>query len=340
MRLRAVAFFVWIVGLSIFGSSGVVWAQQGVKAEEHAAGKAAEGGSIEVAADPFRPGRNSPTPLVAFAPLDSARGRLHDRKELARETPFTGLRPVQDKQEEATRNATAPCVEPPPMVRWQDYDGPLKKIVGTFAGKLERKSAHPPHYKPNAVLCSLELKDKFVLFVEDTIDPGTILNAGFNAGIDQAKDSDPTFGQGAAGYGKRFGGELADSASSEFFKDFVFPSLFSEDPRYYRLLHGSGERRFFHALRHAFVAHRDNGKRMFNFSEWLGTTSAVALSNTYHPGNQRGFEPAARRVAFGVLSDAGFDVLREFWPEISRMCKLPLRRAQEPGNGRTAPEKK
>jgi hypothetical protein len=64
---------------------------------------------------------------------------------------------------------------------------------------------------------------------------------------------------------------------------------------------------------------------MFNFSEWLGTTSAVVLSNTYHPDNQRGFAPAAQRVGYSVLQDIGFDVLREFWPEISRKFKLPFR---------------
>jgi hypothetical protein len=216
------------------------------------------------------------------------------------------------------------------MVRWQDYDGPLKKTVGAFAGRLERKSAHPPHYKPGAVLCSFAPKDKFILFVQDTIDPVTFLSVGFDAGTDQAQNSDPTFGQGAAGYGKRFGANFAGEASSTFFKDFAFPSLFSEDPRYYRLVHASGGRRLFHAMRHAFVAHRDNGKQMFNFSEWLGTTSAVALSNTFHPGNQRGFAPAAERVGWSVLTDVGFDVLREFWPEISRKCRLPFRGGQEP----------
>ena len=246
---------------------------------------------------------------------------------------------VPEMQEEAAKNATAPCVQPPPMVRWQDYDGPLKKVVGTFAGKLERKSAHAPHYKPGAVLCSLELKDKFLLFVQDTIDPETFLGVGFDAGIDQAENSDRAFGQGAAGYGKRFGAEFADQTSSGFFKDFAFPSLFSEDPRYYRLLHGSTERRAFHAMEHAFVAHRDNGKHMFNFSEWLGTTSAVAVSNLYHPGNRRGFGPAAQRVGFSVLTDAGFDLLREFWPEISRKFKLPFR-GQETANVGMGTEKK
>src|SRR5712692_9347151 len=67
-------------------------------------------------------------------------------------------------------------------VRLEDYDGPLKKIVGTFARKLERKSVHQPHYKPGAMLCSLEPKDKLVLSVQDTLDPVTFLASGFNAG--------------------------------------------------------------------------------------------------------------------------------------------------------------
>jgi hypothetical protein len=69
---------------------------------------------------------------------------------------------------------------------------------------------------------------------------------------------------------------------------------------------------------------------VFNVSEWLGTTSAVVLSNTYHPGNQRGFTPAAQRVGYSILNDMGFDLLREFWPEIARKFKLPFRGQNEP----------
>lgn len=218
------------------------------------------------------------------------------------------------------------------MVSWEDYQGPFAKVVGVFARKLERKSVHPPHYKPGAVLCTLELKDKFFLFVEETIDPVTFLNVGFDAGIDQAQNVDPSFGQGAAGYGKRFGADFADQAQSQFFKDFTYPSIFSEDPRYYRLAHGAARKRFLHAVEHSVVAHRESGTLMPNYSEWLGTASAVALSNVYHPGNQRGFAPAASRVGYAVATDVGFDVLREFWPEVARKFHLPFRDQHEPKN--------
>jgi hypothetical protein len=216
------------------------------------------------------------------------------------------------------------------MVSLADYDGPLKKVVGTFARPLERKSVHAPHYLPGLKLCTLSPRDKFALFVQDSVDPVTFLSAGFNAGLDQAQNNDPSYGQGAAGYGRRFGAGFAGQASSRFFNDFAYPAIFREDPRFYRKVHGPAGSRLLYALKHAFVAHRDDGNLMFNFSEWLGTSSSVLLSNTYHPDYRRGFSPAARRVGYSILQDTGFDVLREFWPEVSRKFRLPFRGESEP----------
>ena len=246
----------------------------------------------------------------------------------AQETSIAYQQPlpaVQVLEEGVSQKAPVPCVEPPPMVSLKDYNGPLKKPVGVFARALERKSVQQPHYKPGVVLCSLKVKDKFVLFVQDSSDPVTILGSGFWAGMDQASGNDPRFGQGAAGYGKRFAANFADQASSKFFKDFAYPSIFAEDPRYYRLARGSAKKRFVHAIGHVFVAHRENGTHMPNYSEWLGTISAATLSNTYHPDNERGIGPIASRTGYALIEDMGFDVLREFWPEISRKLKLPFR---------------
>jgi hypothetical protein len=216
------------------------------------------------------------------------------------------------------------------MVRWQDYEGPFNKVVGAFGRRLDRTSVHPPHYKPGVLLCSLTTKAKFMLFVEDSVDPVAFLGAAFNAGIDQAEDTDHSFGQGAAGYGKRFGAEFAGNASGEFFKEFLYPTIFSEDPRYYRLAHGSVRRRMLHAVEHVVVAHKENGDTMFNFSEWLGSASTASVADLYHPDNKPGVAPVAEAAAFGMLQDIGWDVVREFWPEIARKMKLPFRGQDEP----------
>jgi len=206
----------------------------------------------------------------------------------------------------------------------------MAKTVGLFGRKLERKSVHPPHYEPGALLCTLETKDKFILFLEDSVDPVTFLGAAFNAGIDQAENNDPSYGQGMTGYGKRFGANLAGAASGYFFGDFLYPAIFSEDPRYYRLAHGPTSKRFLHAVEHTIVAHRPDGTTMFNYSEWLGTASAIVLSNTYHPDNRRGVAPVAENLGYSIGEDIGFDELREFWPEIARKFKLPFRDRNEP----------
>jgi len=232
-------------------------------------------------------------------------------------------------QQDSTKNAAAPCLEPPPLLRWEDYQGPFQKVVGAFAQKLELKAVHPPRYKPGTILCSLDVKDKFILFVHDTFDPISFLSAAFDAGSDQVSRRDPTFGQGAEGYGKRLGADFAGQTTSRFFKDFAYPTIFKEDPRYYRLIHGSGRRRFLHALEHTFVAQRDSGKHMFNFSGWLGTATAVALNDAYHPGNERGLTPALRSGGYSLASGMGFDVLREFWPDIAHKLHMPFRDTRE-----------
>jgi hypothetical protein len=233
------------------------------------------------------------------------------------------------QEEEAAAKPVASCVQPPPLVSWEDYNGPFAKVVGTFGRKLERKTVHPPRYKPGVKLCSLETGAKFLLFLHDSADPISVLAAGFNAGLDQASNKDPTFGQGGSGYGKRLGANFTGQTVSRFFGDFLYPTVFSEDPRYYRMARGSTRARLLHAVSHTVVAHHDNGKLMFNFTEWLATGSSVALNNLYHPGNQPGVAAAARNGAFVVLQDMGFDVLREFWPEVARKFNLPFRGVRE-----------
>lgn len=257
----------------------------------------------------------------------------HEERALSAENrqapaPLGQLLPASTPAQETATNVAQSCIQPAPMVRIEDYDGPFRKTLGTFVGRLERTTVHQPHtphFKPEARLCTLLPRDKFVLFLQDSVDPGTFLSAGFNAGLDQAQNSDPSYGQGAQGYGKRFGAELAGQATSRFFGDFAYPVIFSEDPRYYRMAHGPAGKRLLHAIEHSVLAYRDSGNRMFNFSLWFGTASSLAVSNTYHPDSRRGFAPAASRVGYAVAQDIGFDILREFWPEISRKFKLPFR---------------
>ena len=247
----------------------------------------------------------------------------------------TGASTVPCAQPQANQ---IPCVQPAELFSVQDYTGPFRKVVLFVARKPEIRTAYAPSLQPGSRICALSPKQKFRLFVRDTFEPVTILVAAFDAGIDQASDRDPTFGQGAVGYGKRFAAAGTDRISNNFFRTFFFPALFRQDPRYYRLGQGTTRTRMRHAFTHVFVAQGDSGKKMFNFSEWMGTVAASALGNTYHPGNDRGVGPASRRIAISIGTDVGFDILREFWPEIVRKLKLPFREPNKQGTQQQPPK--
>ena len=238
--------------------------------------------------------------------------------------------------EEVVQNPNAPCVQPAPPVTWRDYQGPFAKTVAIFAQRLERRSVGPGsqprrHYKPGVLLCTLETKDKFWLFVHDSTDPVAFLSAGWNAGVSQFEDTEPAFGRGFTGYLDRFGANMAGQTSAGFFKDFMYPTIFEEDPRYYRLGVGSTKVRILHAVSHQVIAHNENGNRMFNFSEWLGDATVIVLSNSYLPDNRRGVAPVVENMGYTMANNAGWDILREFWPEIAKKFRLPFRDQGTPG---------
>jgi hypothetical protein len=218
------------------------------------------------------------------------------------------------------------CVQPAEILSASDYDGRFKQVAAFLTHKVELKTVQKPYSGKDVPICGLNAREKFAVFVRDGSEPLTFLIGAFNGGLAHAYNDDSVFGPGAAGYGQRMGAALADGASGSFFGTFLYPALFKEDPRYYRQLNGGAKRRLGHALTHVVVARADSGGRMFNYSAWLTIASSTALANVYHPGNRRGFGPAATRAAKAVGTNMAVDVLLEFWPEISRKLKLPLLR--------------
>ena len=208
-----------------------------------------------------------------------------------------------------------------------DYRGPLNGIVARFSQGFDNAAPHLG--SGTSSKCQMTVGDKFRLFVNNNIDPASYLSAAWDAGWAQLDSDDPSFGQGGAGYARRYSAAVADNVQSDFFGIFLFPSIFHQDPRYFRMGQGSVKARLGHALAHRFVARSDSGQPMFNYSEWLGTASSKALGNLYHPGNPRGFGPTATRVGLSVSNGMAWDVLREFWPELAHRFHLPFRTYQE-----------
>src|SRR6202035_2675437 len=107
---------------------------------------------------------------------------------------------------------------------------------------------------------------------------------GFLAGISQAQNSEPGYGQGAAGYGKRYGAAFADGTIENFLTGAVLPSLLHQDPRFFQSGKGSFMHRTGYAVSRIFVTRGDSGRSQFNYSEVVGSAMSATISTySYHP---------------------------------------------------------
>jgi hypothetical protein len=159
----------------------------------------------------------------------------------------------------------------------------------------------------------LAAKQKFGLGFHVVLDPTTFLFAGVAAGIEQANNTLPGYGQGAEGFGKRYGAALALSTSATLFRASVYPALFRQDPRYFYKGTGTVWQRARYALSTAVICKGDNGHWQPNYSGILGDLSAGALANAYYPASSR--RGAALTFENAALSTAGVGVghlLQEF----------------------------
>ena len=171
---------------------------------------------------------------------------------------------------------------------------------------------NPPNTNP------LTPKEKFTSFGKSAFGPLKFGLVAFQAGVGQATDEFPEFGQGAAGYAKRYGAAFTDQASSSFFSDFLYPTLLKQDPRYFRSGQGSVTHRFGYALEQELVAHNDRGGRSFHFSNVLGAISAGALANAYHPPSDRGFGLTMSRAGIALAYGSLGGLIDEFYPDAMR----------------------
>ena len=152
-------------------------------------------------------------------------------------------------------------------------DPEQKRIFGIIPNF--RTSPSLSDYKP------LTPAQKFKIASQDSFDRGTFVLAMVFAGESQLTNSNPSFGHGAAAYGRYLGTAYADFVIGDFMTEGIYPSLIHQDPRYFRRGSGSGLSRLAYSAGQIFRTRTDAGGTQFNYSEILGNATAVAISNAF-----------------------------------------------------------
>ncbi|HXB73168.1 MAG TPA: hypothetical protein VNY05_33330 [Candidatus Acidoferrales bacterium] len=200
-----------------------------------------------------------------------------------------------------------------------------KRIFGVLPNNRTTENSLP--------FVPISAKRKMTIAYKDSFDWPVYPTAAAFATLYQVENQNPSFGQGMAGYAKRFGTAYGDQMIGNMMTEGIVPSLLHEDPRYFRLGEGTKASRVGYALKQILVTRTDSGHKTFNFAEFGGNAAAVAVSNLWYP-DTRTVSDNVEKLGIQLATDAFSNVLKEFWPDVKRY--LHNRRHPNTGDQPTA----
>src|SRR6266404_6740375 len=145
-------------------------------------------------------------------------------------------------------------------------------------------------------------------YTKGLFSPFLFLNAATSAGITQWQDVPHSWGQGAEGFGRRFGNYFAKQTVTRTLR-WGSEAALHEDNRYFQSGKHNVWARIKYALVSSVLARHDDGNQYFSFSR-LGTNAGAAfLSRTWQPSTDNSAGDGA--VSFGISmgTNAGMNIL-------------------------------
>ena len=184
--------------------------------------------------------------------------------------------------------------------------------------------ASSPYPFPNSVTsfsntynAPLTTGEKSRFYVNAVVGPGSIFGSMVSSGYSQAVDSVPEWGQGMAGYGKRFASSLGQKAVTHTVH-FGLKVMLHEDPRYHYSHSTEFWPRVLHAVGETFVAHKDTGGTRPNYSYFTGVATGVYVSRQWRPEHYRTAKEYVQSGAVSIGGHIAKNIFRELWPDIRR----------------------
>lgn len=205
---------------------------------------------------------------------------------------------------EATNEVRVSAESPAEIAQEQLSFEEKQRVLGVFPNYYVTYEAHPE---------ALNARQKYQLAWRTSIDPVTWLMVGTLAGMEQSSNTFAGYGQGAQGYGKRFGANYADGFTDTMIGGAILPSLLKQDPRYFYKGTGSIASRAMYAIANSVICKGDNGRWQPNYSALLGGIAAGGISNLYYPATRRsGVQVTFSNALIGTAEGAMQNLAQEF----------------------------
>ncbi len=164
--------------------------------------------------------------------------------------------------------------------------------------------------------------EKLVFSFTEVARPITLLPALYSASYEQLFNTDPKYGHDAGAFGEKFGAAMLRSASVRVFSDGIFAAAFHQDPRYYRIAHGSLVHRGLLSARQALIRRGDDGVDQFNYSGIAGRAGCRRADPHLLSRTQHHCQGCRAHLRTSIATDAGGNLVLEFLPSIIR--KFPI----------------
>ena len=234
--------------------------------------------------------------------------------------------PPADPQAPAPAIADPETAKTPPSTNEKPGDAnvqkPQQQQSGTSNDRLFWTLPNFLTVSNSSTVPPLTVGQKFKVVARGSFDPFELGFVGVVTLIDQAENTEPAYGQGMEGYGKRYATNFADTVVENFMVGAIFPSVLRQDPRYYQLGKGSFLHRTGYAISRIFVTRSDSGRQQVNYSEIFGSALGAGISTyAYHPHEDKTLSNALSVWATQLAQDAVSAMLKEFWPDIHRKFK-------------------
>jgi len=217
-----------------------------------------------------------------------------------------------------------------PQVAGQQSPLVAETAAGSDAGATQagaREIDAPPQSRPQTAPQSLNdpqpvntpvqltLHTRFKMYVHGTVSPVSLIGPAVGAGFGQWNNNPEQWGQGMAGYGRRFGSGVARNTIANTIA-FGVAAIDHEDPRFMPSHESSILKRATHTVAGTFVTHTDRGNRIPAYSRFIGAYSASFIANTWYPESKATVGGGFQRGTTALLSTVAWRLLLEFGPDV------------------------
>jgi hypothetical protein len=296
-----------LIPATIFAGIALLAAPSPLKTQE-------PGPGLTVAATEAIP--EAPRPQIALASVEPLEQQAQASQSQNAPQPASNPAPAQSPAAEGSSSSQTPAPQPGTGKSQHDKaeeqmkEQERQRIVGVLP-------SFNVSYRSDAV--SLSAAQKIRLAFRSATDPVAFATPFLVAGYHEAMDDDTGFGWGIEGYGKRSGAAYLDAFDGSMIGNGFLPALLHQDPRYFRMGHGTVTHRLLYALATNVICKHDNtGKWEPNYSNVLGNIASGGISNLYYPSSDSGIGQTFTNGCIVTAEGGGGSIFQEFWPDVAR----------------------